>query len=591
MPMRLLALLLMVVNGLALTGCAAGYAARGDAVVAADHALASAAGVEMLEQGGNAVDAAVAASFCLSVVRPQSCGIGGGGFMVIHLQGDEDEPPRQIALNYRETTPAAIGPAYYMANEGGRSSTLGGSAVATPGTVAGLLHALETYGTLDRDTVLAPAIRAAEKGFLADEHFLKAAASTAELIEETPDGPQRFQFLYEDLLQGGEVQVGDRITNPRQAEALRLIVQDGRAAFYGGAIGESIVAAVRRDGADLDLADLAGYTVAEMTPLRGDFREFQVLTMPPPSSGGLAILQMLGMLESQEAWLDEAVPGEAVWTHRLTEVMKHAFADRARWLGDPAFGEVPTPGLLDPRYRAGRAARIEPTGTLVAGAYGSHPAPAEDGGTSHISVIDAQGNAVACTETINLHFGSKLAVEEYGFLLNNEMDDFLTVPGKANAFGLRQSRRNLPEPGKRPLSSMSPTIVLREGHPVLVVGGSGGPRIISATVQVLLNVLVHGMDAAEAVAAPRLHHQWQPDLLRLEASFGDAGSRQALAALGHALADYPSPAAVQAVQRRDGRCLGASDPRKGGRPAGYDNVDEGERLNWLQIHFLLGGGY
>ncbi len=547
-------------------------------------------GVEMLRQGGNAVDAAVAASFCLSVVRPESCGIGGGGFMVIHLQGDEGDPPRQIALNYRETTPAAIGPAYYMANEGIRSSTLGGSAVATPGTVAGLLHALDRYGTLDRDAVLAPAIRVAEQGFLADEHFVEAAKSTAERIEETPDGPRRFRFLYEDLLQRGEVRVGDRITNPGQAKALRLIAKEGRAAFYEGAIGEAVVAAVRRDGADLALSDLAGFAVAEMPPLRGDFQDCQVLTMPPPSSGGIAILQMLALLEERDDLLHDAKPGGVLWTHVLTEVMKHAFADRSRWLGDPAFVTVPTEDLLAGDYLHELATSVDPTGVLPEDDYGSHPALPEDGGTSHLSVIDAAGNAVACTETINLHFGSKLAVEEYGFLLNNEMDDFLTVPGKANAFGLQQSRRNLPEPGKRPLSSMSPTIVLRDGRPVLVAGGSGGPRIISATMQVLLNVLVHGMDPAAAVAAPRLHHQWQPNLLRLEDGFATGEMRERLRQLGHELADDPSPASVQVVQFKDGRCLGASDPRKGGRPAGYDEVG-GERLNWLQIQFLLGSDY
>jgi gamma-glutamyltranspeptidase/glutathione hydrolase len=549
-------------------GCAPSRPTDYTGVVAADHHVASAAGAEMLRQGGNAVDAAVATSFCLSVVRPESCGIGGGGFMLIHLADHPTYGNLNTAIDYRESCPTTVWPQYYMGLDRDNAQTVGGTAVATPGTVKGLLYALEKYGTLDRTTVLAPAIRAAEEGFIVDEHYMTSASRTIDWFNEQPDRAYRYGSVWRQMLLGGEVRLGDRVTNPAQAAALRLIARDGADAFYGGLIGRAVVGAVRQDGGALDLADLAQYAVRETAPLVGRFRGDTILTMPPPSSGGVAILQTLGILERRLDEIDRPRPNDPTYVHLLTEAMKHAFADRAAWMADPRYVAVPTDLLLMGGYLDERAAMIDLDGALDPDAYGTRPQLVTDAGTSHLSVIDAAGNAVACTETINLHFGSKLAVEAYGFCLNNEMDDFLTEPGEANAFGLTQSNRNMPQPGKRPLSSMSPTIVLRDGEPILVAGGSGGPRIISATLQAMLNVLLFDMDAVEAVRAPRMHHQWMPDLLRLEKPLQRGRLAGDLEQRGQTIGDYPSPAAVQLVVHDEHGLSGASDPRKGGRPTG-----------------------
>jgi gamma-glutamyltranspeptidase/glutathione hydrolase len=300
--------------------------------------------------------------------------------------------------------------------------------------------------------------------------------------------------------------------------------------------------------------------------------------MPPPSSGGVAMLQVFGLLErlgivptadGAAATSRTAGPHAPVYAHLLIESFKHAFADRARWLADPAFVEVPVAELLAPAYLDASAAAISPTRTRSPLAYGRHAPPPEDGGTSHVSVIDASGMGVACTETINLEFGSLLAVPGFGFVLNDEMDDFTTRPDETNAFGLRQSARNLPEPGKRPLSSMSPTIVLRDGRAVLVVGGSGGPRIITGTTQVILNNLLFAMSPRAAVSAPRLHHQWLPDVLRFEERWTNEPTLEALRALGHETASQQAVSVVQLVERTPDGIAAASDPRKGGQPAGH----------------------
>lgn len=550
------------------------------ACVAADHSIASLAGAEILAKGGNAVDAAVATSFTLSVVRPYSCGIGGGGFMVIYLASDA--VPREIAINYRETTPFEVDPLFYERHADPDASTRGGAAAGIPGTVAGLLYALEHYGTLDRAAVLAPAIRAGRDGFRADADFVSVARDLAAKFEKNPRWKSRFAFVWTRYLKEGKVKLGDLITNPEQAAALELIAASGRDAFYRGPIARAIVATADADGGVISANDLAGYTPVEVEPLKFNALGFTFLAMPPPSSGGVAMAETLGILARTPF---SPRTGEAR-EHFLVESFKHAFADRAEWLADPAFEPIPVERLLSPDYLSRCAASIQPNAVLDPARYGSRrsnsPSPAvDDHGTSHLSVVDRHGNAVACTETINLEFGSLLAVPQYGFCLNNEMDDFLTRRGEPNAFGLTQSDRNLPAPGKRPLSSMSPTIVLSgspsppAGAVVAVAGASGGPRIITATTQVLLNTLVDQMDAGDAVAAPRVHHQWMPATLLMERGFIEqyAGNTliDALAARGHTI-DYTSAVAcVQLIRRSpDGKTWqAASDPRKGGRPAGF----------------------
>lgn len=545
------------------------------AAVASDHAVASAAGAEILAKGGNAVDAAVATSFALSVVRPYSCGIGGGGFMVIRFANHPRHGDVATAINYRETTPAAVGPDFYEALADPDASTKGATAAAVPGTVAGLLYALEKYGTLDRATVLAPAIRAAEEGFVVDAHYVHSMDEIMPWFRKDPARQRRLSFVWKRFLLEGKLKVGDRIRLPEQAEALRLIARDGADAFYRGPIADAIVRAVKRDGGVLSAADLASFRPREVAPLRYAALGRTFLSMPPPSSGGVTMAQTLEMLDRLQPRFASGPEDSPRRLHAEVEAMKHAFADRSRLLADPEFAEVPVDRMLAPAYVAAMVGRIAPT-TRPSDTYGwGDRAVArlpDDGGTSHFSVVDAHGNAVACTETINLIFGSCLVVEEYGFALNNQMDDFTTRRGKPNAFKLVQSDLNLPEPGKRPLSSMSPTIVLDDrGRPMVVAGASGGPRIITGTMQAMLRVLRDDASAGEAVRAPRVHHQWQPDVLYAENGALTPQAKSWLEKAGHTVEPVDAVGNVQLIRRsQDGRGWDAAcDPRKGGRPAGF----------------------
>ncbi len=564
-----------------LAGCAAPVrtAATGDRLysrgaVAADHPLASAAGVEILRQGGNAVDAAVATSFALSVVRPFSCGIGGGGFMIIAEPQDGDLAPQLTALNYRETAPAAVGRDFYVERDDPVASRFGAAAVAVPGTVAGLLFALDQHGALDRRTVLAPAIRLAENGFPADAAYLAAVADVRSAIEEHPHLAAAADGVWTRLCNRGDLALGDRVYQRDQAKALRLIAAQGASAFYEGAIADAIVETMHAHDGVITHADLANYTVEMTTPLINEFRGDLIVSMPPPSSGGVAMQQILEiyerLLDRQPA--DVALPAhnDAAYVHFMTESMKHAFANRARHLADPNFVDVPIDAMLDYPALDALAARVRDDRTLSdPQAYGQLAPLPEDGGTSHISVVDQNGMAVACTETINLRFGSLVEVGGFGFVLNDEMDDFTTIPGAANAFGLRQSDDNLPEAGKRPLSSMSPTIIMRDGRVFLVAGASGGPRIITGTLQTLVNVMLFDMGAADAVAAPRFHHQWLPDRLDFEETWTDQAVIDAMSARGHATGEREGVGVVQLIRVDADGIQAAADPRKGGEARGY----------------------
>lgn len=536
--------------------------------VACDHALASQAGAQMLAAGGNAVDAAVAASFCLSVVRPFSCGIGGGGFMVISLPPSQTEPVRRsVALDYREACPGAVGPNYFetLPEE---SSQLGVHASGVPGTVAGLLSALKIFGTLDRATVMAPAIKAARDGFAADAPHVEAVESMRDAWHEHPYLRPNLVNAWDRFARRDKITVGDIVVNEPQARALELIAAQGAEAFYSGPIADAIMEVMEEGGGPMTLADLASYAVRERPALESRTGPWTILSMPPPSSGGIATQQVFGLLKRLDALTGKFSQNSPLWRHLLIESFKHAFADRARWLADDTYSPVPIARLTSPAYLDSLAARVNPIGIQPSEVYGTAPQLPSDSGTSHVSVIDADGMAVGCSETINLYWGSCVEVPGFGFLLNDEMDDFTTSSG-ANAYGLVQSDRNRPEPGKRPLSSMSPTIVLEDGEPVAIAGASGGPRIISGTIQVLLSALVFGDDAGQAVARPRLHHQWKPDEVRVETSWTDETTLEGLRARGHHLVSYDkSVGVVQAIVIRDGRITAASDPRKGGRPAG-----------------------
>ncbi|HRQ72698.1 MAG TPA: gamma-glutamyltransferase [Phycisphaerales bacterium] len=549
--------------------------------VAADHPVASEAGAAMLRAGGNAVDAAVAASFALSVVRPQSCGVGGGGFMVVYLPGDPVRGRVATAINYRETAPAAATPDMFVRAGDEHASTRTGLAVAVPGTVAGLLHALERYGTMERAAVLAPAIAAARDGFAADGAYAAAAREAARSMSD--EEKRRSSFLWGTLLREGEVRAGDRIVNEPQARLLEAIAERGAAAFYDA---PDVPGAVAAAGGIITPEDMLGYAPVEVSPLGFEFAGRRFLAMPPPSSGGVAMAQTLLTLERLAGPMGVPRVPEGDFAHLLVESFKHAFADRAEWLGDPAFVDVPVERLLSAEYLDARAGAIErgrtrpPHAYGTRGAVGDEPAapPPDDAGTSHLCAVDQWGGAVACTETINLSFGSRITVEAWGICLNNEMDDFTARPGEPNAFGLRQSARNAPAPGKRPLSSMSPTIVLdAEGGVVAVAGAAGGPRIITATAQCLLNALMHGMSAGDAVAAPRLHHQWAPDRVLYEAGRAGAADAQAgrdgliasLAARGHEVERTEGIGVAQLIVRVPTGWDAACDPRHGGRPAGH----------------------
>ncbi len=552
--------------------------------VACDHPLASEAGAAMLRAGGNAVDAAVAAAFTLSVVRPDSCGIGGGGFMLVHLPARDGEPARTIAMDHRETAPAAVDAEYFLRlrDDGSPAdvSRIGVHSAGVPGTVAGLLSVHERFGRLPRARVMGPAIAIARDGWVADEHHAAVAGELERRVAAAPHAMPRAAWIRQRLGDSGRIVAGDRLENPEQARTLELIAARGAEAFYRGPIAEAIVQAMQAAGGPMTAEDLAGYRPREFEPVRGTFRGRTVLSMPPPSSGGTAILQALGILERLDAaGRGGEGPEDPRRVHALAESLKHAFADRAEWMADPDFAAVPLERLLAVETLDDAAARVDAGRTFAPTHYGSAMPPPIDGGTSHLSVVDDSGMAVALTETINLAYGSLVPVPGFGFVLNNQMDDFTTEPGMPNAFGLVQSDRNLPAPGKRPLSSMSPTIVLdSDGAVELVVGASGGPRIITATLQVILGVLDHGMSVGEAVARPRLHHQWMPDVLEFEPGWAAGASAAAdaaadpvaaMEALGHRTGRRDGVGVVQAILVREGVRRAASDPRKGGRPAGH----------------------
>ena len=543
-------------------------------VVAADHPLASQAGVEILEQGGNVVDAAVATGFALSVLRPASSGIGGGGFMLIWNR----EQQRAICIDYRERAPARATRDTYADPQSLQSqipelSYHGALAIAVPGHVAGLCYAHEKYGKLRLERVLAPAIRLATEGFPADPHDVEVQAEVLSEMDERPGLRERYRILVDRYLRRGQpLKLGDKMLSP-QASVLQLISRNGAKAFYQGEVARAIVAAAETNGKKwLSLEDLASYQPTERKALSGRIDGYDLITMPPPSSGGIALIEALNMLQAVErnhsglriATNTRQAPATL---HVLTEVLKHAFADRAEFLGDPDYVLVPVDRLTSPEYATILAKRIKLDVTLPSTAYGRY-LPSKDAGTTHYSIMDAQGNAVAGTETVNTSFGSWVVEPKFGIVLNNEMDDFAAVPGTPNAFGLIQGEANTVAGGKRPLSSMTPTIVVRDGKAVHAVGASGGPKIISATLQVLLNLTRFRMPPSTAVSAPRLHHQWLPDTLLLETPLFE-NSAPHLTQRGHIVQRARESAAVQAVSRLSEGLQGASDSRKHGRAAGF----------------------
>lgn len=530
-------------------------------MVASDHPLASEAGAAVLKAGGNAFDAAIATSLVLSVVRPQSTGIGGGGFMVLRTAAGQ-----QQVLDYREIAPAKASRDMYLAPGLAQdASTKGYLAVAVPGMMAGLGQIAKQYATRPLPELMAPAIRAAEQGFAADAHFVEATRAVAErgMLPEL-----KRLFLCNDQ----PCALGSTIRNPELGQTLRRMAEHGVQDFYTGAIAQKIVAAMAAEGGLISAADLARYTPKQREPLRGTYRGYDIVTMPPPSSGGTVLLQALNFMESYPLGWSTTGFGSSQHLHLLTEALKHGFADRAALLGDPDFVSIPLAKLISKGYAAELRQRFDPARTLPRTAYGmagfSAATVPPDAGTTHFSIMDRFGNVVAATETINTYFGSQVVVPGTGIVLNNEMDDFSKQPGVPNAFGLIGGEANAIAPGKKPLSSMTPTIVLKGGKPFMAVGASGGPRIITGTLQAVMNVIDFDMSAEAAVSMPRIHHQWMPEKLFIERDMPQ-DVRQAMAAKGHSLSLGGAENVVQAVVLRNGVFEGASDPRKGGRPAGY----------------------
>ena len=517
-------------------------------------------GLEVLRAGGNAVDAAVAVALALAVTHPQAGNLGGGGFLLVRMADG-----RTAAIDFRERAPQAAHADMYLKADGSVDEDkvqFGATAAGVPGSPAGLLHALQKFGTQGLPAVAAPAIRLAREGFVVDR-FL--AADLAANQRELGRFPSTQKVFFRD---GVPLRQGDVLVQQDLAATLERFAAKGLDGFYGGRTAELIVAQMQRDGGVVTAADLSAYAVRERQALRGKYRGCEVLSMPPPSSGGVALLQMLNLLDGFD--LRGLGFGGSEYLHVLTEVMRRAYADRSRWLGDPDHYPVPVEGLLGKEYADTLRAGID-RGKKTAVAPGLPPGAKESDDTTHFSVVDREGNAVACTTTINSTFGAMVVVDGAGFLLNNEMDDFSAKPGVPNQFGLVGGKANAIAPGKRMLSSMTPTIVLQDGKLKLVLGAPGGGRIITAVLQVLLNVVDHKMGLEQAVRAGRIHHQWLPDEIAYEALALSPDTRAALAAKGHAFARQPRGIGqVFAIELlADGARLGVCDHRSGGSAGAY----------------------
>ncbi|MBE0642590.1 MAG: gamma-glutamyltransferase [Bacteroidetes bacterium] len=514
---------------------------------------ASAVGAAILRAGGNAVDAAVATGFALAVTYPSAGNIGGGCYIVIHMADG-----RESAIDARETAGEKAFRDMYLDSMGAVVEDLslyGPLSAGVPGSVDGLLTALDSYGSISREEALRPAITFARDGFRLHPRLANA-------FRIYQDAFQRYPSTWRIFAPDGNIpEKGDIWKQPELARTLQKISDNGRDGFYRGETARLFAEAMRRDGGILTEKDLAEYRCIEREPLQGNYRHYRILSMPPSSSGGIALLQMLGILDRCEKG---GHPREDVKSaHYLIESMRRAFADRAMFLGDPAFTEVPIARMLSPEYLDSLAMSIAPDAATPSSEIYRTLLPANEGSnTTHYSVVDRWGNAVSVTTTINSTYGSKYVVPGCGFLLNNEMDDFSARPGVPNQFGLLGNEANSIQPGKRMLSSMTPTIVMEGDTVRMVLGSPGGSRIITTVLQVLMNALEYSMPLHTAVAAPRMHHQWYPDMVYMEAEAFTPKTRRALEALGYHIRPENEFGRIDAVLReRNGRLSGCSDPR------------------------------
>ncbi len=528
-------------------------------IVSGPEKLASEAGLDMLKKGGNAIDAAVATGFALAVTLPRAGNIGGGGFMLVHL-ADTDE---QVFIDYREMAPAAASRNMFLDEDGSVNRGMAynsTSAAGVPGTVAGMIHALEAYGTMDLATVIQPAIDLAEQGFEVPAALHLNLRAASERLSKNEEAKRVY-------LQGtGEAPaMGSLFKQPELAATLKRIRDKGRDGFYTGQTAELVVAEMNRTGGIMTLDDMAAYRAVEREPVRGTFRGYDVVSAPPPSSGGIHVMQILKLLEPFP--LEDMGHNSANYLHHLIEAMKLAYADRSKYLGDPDRTVVPIAALTDDAYLDERRKLIKadiatPSASIQPGVLGAPESPE----TTHYSIADQYGNVVTNTYTINFSFGSGIVVPGTGMLLNNEMDDFAAKPGFPNGYGLVQGEANAVSPGSRPLSSMTPTLVFKEGKPWLATGSPGGSRIITAVVQTLLNMMAFDMTLGLATSSPRIHHQWMPDRAMVEPGIS-IDTTNLLEESKHAIYRSNSTIGrVNSVQIEDGWFYGYADLR---RPGGH----------------------
>ncbi|WP_022941317.1 gamma-glutamyltransferase [Psychromonas hadalis] len=523
------------------------------AMVSTQEALATQIGLDILKQGGNAVDAAVAVGYALAVTLPRAGNLGGGGFMLIYLNKDQ----KSIAIDYREKAPAKAFRDMYLTKEGKVQKQLSryhGLAVGIPGTVMGLELARKKYGTLSREKLIAPALKLATEGIIVSPDLANSLNNAQPRLSKWPSSQTIF---YKE--KGKNYQVGESLKQLDLANSLKAISEQGEKAFYQGEIAKKIVQSVQQAGGLITLDDMKNYQAIEREAIKGDYRGYQVLSMPPPSSGGIHIVQLLNMLENYP--LAEYGFNSAQTIHLMSESMRRIYADRATYLGDSDFVNIPIKTLTSKSYAKKLVAQINPDKAsdsldISAGKI----APYESNETTHFSIVDKWGNAVSNTYTLNFSYGTGLVAKGTGILLNNEMDDFSAKPGTPNGYGLIGGEANAIQPNKRPLSSMSPTILLKDNQPYLVTGTPGGARIITTTLQIILNVIDHKMNIAQATAVPRIHHQWLPDYIRYEQGISP-DTLMRLKAKGHKLKMQATMGSTQTILRNESGVYGASDPR------------------------------
>lgn len=530
-------------------------------MVASEQALATQVGLDILKQGGNAVDAAVAVGFALAVVLPNAGNIGGGGFMVLH----DAKTGQNVAIDFREMAPAKATADMYLDKDGNvidGKSLFTHYSVGVPGTVAGMEHALQKWGTMPLAKVMAPAIKLAEQGFPVSDMLGRTLAEEKDTLGKWETSKAIF------FKNGQPLKAGDTLVQKDLANSLRLIASQGSKAFYEGEIGKKIASEMSQHGGLISLQDLKNYKVIDRQPIEGEYRGYKVVTMPPPSSGGVHLVQMLNMLEHYP--MKDYGVDSAKSIHTLAETMKLAYADRSEYLGDPDFVKIPVTGLTSKQYANELIKTIpETTARPSADIKPGKPQPYESDQTTHFSVMDNKGDAVAVTYTLNTNFGTGIVAKGTGILLNNQMDDFSAKPGVANAYGLVGGTANAIASKKRPLSSMTPTIVMKGDKPWLVTGSPGGARIITTVLQSIVNSIDYGMNPAQAIVTPRVHHQWLPDELRIEEGISP-DTQAILQQQGYKIALKAPMGRTQIIQANESGFDGYSDPRNpDGKTLGY----------------------